>query len=132
MEEAPHKSRRRWFQFGIGTMLALTALAAVLAWEMAFIYRRQDAKKTFSKIGVEVVEWENINPVFHKKFRQASIPWWRRMLGDRAVSVVNFPREHSKSEVDDARSYFPEATIEIGEHERLPLRVGEPDFVVKP
>jgi hypothetical protein len=37
MRDSPSQSRSRWFQFGIGTMLAVMAVvAAILAWELSF------------------------------------------------------------------------------------------------
>jgi hypothetical protein len=105
------QSRRRWFQFGLRTMfLAVTVLAVWLGWELKFVRERQAwvhlKQQRFTFIETES-EWQGPRPA------SASIPFWRRLLGDEAVIVIHLRSDtvQDKAEWEQAKRLFPEAQI---------------------
>jgi hypothetical protein len=118
MDEVPRKARRRRFQFGIGTMFVLmTLFAAWLAWELRFIQHRSDVMKSARADRVMVVEaedWDQLNAAAQSRFvRPATVPWWRRSLGDEAITAILFPPGTDESKMATLRTVFPEATVEV-------------------
>src|SRR5579863_2209083 len=85
MAEIPTPPRRRWFQFGIGTMLLLVTVFAVwLSWELNYVRHRKACVAKVSAVGQVVScatnqEWAKQSGTVHEPFR---IPWWRRLMGD--------------------------------------------------
>ncbi|MBI2825910.1 MAG: hypothetical protein HYX69_14590 [Planctomycetia bacterium] len=77
MAEAQSKPRRRWFQFGLGTMFLLVTLFALwLAWELNFIHQRQAFLAWVDRKNAEVTNaWFMVNP---PRVPPATIPFWRR------------------------------------------------------
>jgi hypothetical protein len=106
MSEPTPPTRRRWYQFGLGTMLVVTAIVAVwLAWELSYIRERQ--------------AWLRDNPAFVHRMEpgeetalpEPHISWWRGCLGDDAVQLIVCPAGWSESERDRVQTMFPEATL---------------------
>lgn len=94
------RPRRRWFQFSLGSLLLVMTLVAVwLSWQIGFIRERQVWLAKNSAL-------VNQNPT-----RQATIPVWRRMLGDVAVAEISFPLGFDAAEVVRIKRWFPEATV---------------------
>jgi hypothetical protein len=95
-------TRRRWFQFPLTYLFLLTTLVAIwLAWELSFIRERQ----TWVREHEAALEPDPANTA-----RVASIPWWRRLLGDEAVPAimdVDWP-DQERARVE---KLFPEAVI---------------------
>ena len=105
MSEAARKPRRRWFQFSLGTMFAVTTLVAVwLAWELSYIRKRQEWIRSHPLL---------VDPHYFQSLpvRVARIPRWRRLLGDEAVPSI------AELDIwdDDDRAHiarlFPEAEL---------------------
>jgi hypothetical protein len=97
----PATPRRPW-QFGIGTMLLLVTVFGVwLGWELNFIRERQ--------------AWirDNEQALMPKpgSTREASIPWWRNSLGDRAIPSILVAMDASAQEREQLQSLFPEAEV---------------------
>jgi hypothetical protein len=81
--------RRRWFQFGMGTLfLVVTAFAIWLGLELQFIRAR----------------W-GLDPAYF----QSAVPRWRLWLGDTEVHWIFMPIDSSEDEIDRAHQLFPEA-----------------------
>jgi hypothetical protein len=120
MSTAP---RRRWYQFGIGTMLLLVTILAVwLGWELNYIRKRaaflvenerlsnvdvpdepsKDGTGSYVTITGTLVEPPDA---------PAAIPFWRRWLGDTPAEFVILPQKASKAYRKQAKSLFPEAQV---------------------
>ncbi len=103
--------RRRWFQFGIGTMLLLVTVFAVwLGWEMAFIRERQEWVRLAKdrRMIVKTVA-ESTKPIPSA----AQIPIWRRLLGDQPIVAIRLPSDSSDEDLQQVRALFPETDAAI-------------------
>ncbi|MBI2825907.1 MAG: hypothetical protein HYX69_14575 [Planctomycetia bacterium] len=107
---ADRRPRRRWFQFGLGTMFLLVTLFALwLAWELNFIHERQAFLAWVDRKNAEVTNaWFMVNP---PRVPPATIPFWRRWLGDTAVDTVELPPNSTAADRDRAKALFPEADV---------------------
>jgi hypothetical protein len=89
--------RRRWFQFGLGTLfLVVTAFAVWLGLELQFIRARQAWLRDHPRWGLDPTHF------------QTSVPRWRLWLGDSEVHWIFMPIDSSKDEIDRAHQLFPE------------------------
>jgi hypothetical protein len=100
---AAARPTRRLLQFSITSMLLVTALVAVcLAWELAFIRERQ--------------AWIKENPALLEPGPSSQpvvvhVPWWRTLLGDKAVPRITFPDNWSDDDRAHVALLFPEAEL---------------------
>jgi hypothetical protein len=104
-------TRRRWFQFGVGTMLLLvTAFALWLAWEKHCIQERRD----FLASNKAAIAAGPKRHVMSRKtqYKPAEISLWRRWLGDEPVDVIPMPFAAGDEAHARARALFPEARLE--------------------
>jgi hypothetical protein len=122
MDEGP-KTRRRWFQFSVGTMLLLvTALAAFLAYHVTWIRQRHQflgSPRSFSN-GLTLKELDPTLPTP----RAPGLLW---LFGEepQGAIYVNFGDPASweagltneqAAELDRVDVLFPEAAILVGGH----------------
>jgi len=104
MSEAP---KRRWFRFSLRTMFVVVTLVAVflawLGWELSYIRERKAwlRQNDFYGLVTGVTVWKGSSG-------KAQIPWWRTMLGDEAVGVIQFPAHWPDEQCDHAMQLFPE------------------------
>jgi hypothetical protein len=104
-------TRRRRFQFGLGTMLALmTLLALWLGWEKHYIQERRD----FLELNKAAIAAGPKRYVMSRRVppKPAEIPFWRRWLGDEPVDVISMPFAAGKEAHAKAMALFPEARLE--------------------
>jgi hypothetical protein len=114
MSQAP-PPRRRWLQFGMGTMfVVVTAFAVWLGWELKFIRDRKNFLVLLDEYRAD--HWRDqpraasISSWFQiPAHEEAGIHFWRRWLGDEAQSVILLPGNTSETHLRQARSLFPEA-----------------------
>jgi hypothetical protein len=103
MSEVP---RRRWFQFGIGTMLlVVTAFAAFLGWELSYIRERHAMHKRVVDRGGVIVLGIDQREIARGTVQ---IPFWRRWLGDCAVGMLMLESDATPADVERAKAAFPE------------------------
>jgi hypothetical protein len=103
--------RRRWFQFGIGSMLLLvTAFAVWLGWGLQRVREREAMLKYLAT-------QTNVR-VYNAEFTYEIKPWKRlpltgRLLGAEPIHYITLPKERYLSEEDRQRiaSLFPEASV---------------------
>jgi hypothetical protein len=112
MSEAP-PPRRRWFQFGIGTMFfavtVLAALAAFLAYHVNWVRERRNAPVYYVMEEVYLV-----TPSGPKPTRVAcDAPWPLEWFGEPGCNALQISPSVPESEVERIRRLFPEAEIEI-------------------
>jgi hypothetical protein len=119
MPPASKTHRRRWFQFGLGTMfLLVTVFALGLKWEMNAVHRRtalrdwleQNGGWTYEK-GSGITARTCARCIYVSgvpKDAAPSIPPWRRSLGDRPLFFVVLPIGHTQGDFERARDTFPE------------------------
>ncbi|HEY4311956.1 MAG TPA: hypothetical protein VGN12_21085 [Pirellulales bacterium] len=114
--ESPILPRRRWFQFGLRSLLVVvTLLAFWLAWELHFIRERQRLIRDYSSppkswlFGVLTPEKRQQDP----SFRWPTIPFWRKWLGDEPVATVCInPFTYSDAkDIESMAASFPEADV---------------------
>jgi hypothetical protein len=99
MSTIPRSTRRR-FQFSLGSMFVLMTLVAMwLAWELSFIRQRQ----------VWIRDHESWLVAGPRTVPEASIPWWRGLLGDEAVPSILVGVETPAEERNHVQKLFPEA-----------------------
>jgi hypothetical protein len=104
------KTRRRWYQFGLGTMFFLVtvfaALMGWLAWEWKFVLDRRAILKRLAD-GKGIVQVTNPGDQ-----QWVNLPFWRRWMGDRPIPCLILPEKtFSKDELKYVRSLFPEAEV---------------------
>jgi hypothetical protein len=101
MAQAP-PARRRWFQFGVATMLALVTLAAVGTYSistMMIVRNREIAYRNYP-----IVAWyTDLDP------KQPPLFW--RLLGANAVSVVSLNSSATDNDIASVKWLFPEARV---------------------
>jgi hypothetical protein len=121
MSDVP-PTRRRWFQFGIGTMLLLvTVFALWLAWQVRIVRDRQAMMALLKQQGGSIMalkDWRDpsgyaspVPPVAAVRPPQISVPFWRRWIGDEPIVEVACPVGSDESYVERARAAFPEADV---------------------
>ena len=102
-DAAPPKSRRRWYQYGLRTLLIVVTLAgcgfAWVGWQFRVV---QERRAFLSNYGVSHV-WINDSG--------EGLSWIRRVLGDKAVPKIGLPIQTDKSERQRLAALFPEAEI---------------------
>ena len=102
---AAARPTRRFFQFSITSMLLVTALVAIwLAWELAFIRERQAWIKDHPLL-VDPSLLQGL-PV-----HVATIPWWRRVLGDEAMPSIAALDIWDDDDRAAVMHLFPEAAL---------------------
>jgi hypothetical protein len=101
MPQAP-KTRRRWFQFGLGTMIVVMTVLAIplgwLGWQIKYIRDRRDfrARSLWSGMG----DWTGTP--------SPEMPLYRRWLGDERATRVFVNSEEDRQ---IGERLFPEAWV---------------------
>ena len=110
MMESTQPTRRRWFQFGLGTLFVLMTVFAVwLGWELKYIRERKEFLAWVeSKLATEANHTFMIDPLAVP----AEIPVWRRWLGDKPRDAITLPFVATKADAGKARALFAEAKVE--------------------
>ena len=108
MYQAP-PSRRRWFQFSLGTMfVVVTIVAAWLAWQRGLVRERE-------RLIRPPVQWL----IATVPTNTTRVPWLWRQFGAHPIEVIALDKV--KFSEDDARHFerlFPEAEVHrIDPHE---------------
>jgi hypothetical protein len=110
MSEAP-PTRRRWYQFGLGTLfLVVTVFAMWLAWELNFIRERQAwlrLARDNRVVAKTASDWTGTVPA------SAQIPIWRRLLGDESIVAIRLLVGSPDEELQQVRRLFPESDTAI-------------------
>lgn len=89
---------RRWFRYSLRTMFVVVTVFAVwLGWELKFVNARRNFPGT-ALMSRETEEGQHP-------------PFWRRWLGDEAVSAWYFPNNAPDDLLSRARELFPESRI---------------------
>ena len=110
MSQAP-PTRRRRFQFGIGTMLLIVTVFAWLSWELKFVWDRHDAKAK-AIYAMPADGYEHVREkVLPEVTEQPRIPIWRRWLGDEPFLLLILHPEAPDEDLHRMRRLFPEATV---------------------
>jgi hypothetical protein len=114
-------TRRRWFQFGLGTLLmVVTLVALVLSWELRLVRKRQDALAMISErqgvverpIGQTVLARRGELCGVARDYESPTLPFWRVWLGDAPVDCFLLPAvTFSKEEMLGIARAFPESDV---------------------
>jgi hypothetical protein len=114
------KSRRRWFQFSLGTLfLLVTAFAVWLGWQVNIVRKRQATRVFIEEqggIARSLQDWRPMRyPPGYAGPRpganppQVSLPFWRQWMGDEPVAEILWPAGSAESKIVQAMAVFPEA-----------------------
>jgi hypothetical protein len=114
MLNSPPKPRRRWFSYSLRTMFVVVTVFAIwLGWELSYIRERKDA---IARLGepeclfiASTGELRNMNP--GNEALIATIPIWRRWLGDEPMAQVCLDAAQDSSLVEKLVELFPEADL---------------------
>jgi hypothetical protein len=110
-------TRRRWYQFGLGTLFLEVLLVAWLARESTTIYDRRKALAWLKENSVGVMTVDDgyrLSGHWGGEFVPPTIPWWREMLGDAPIpSLLLEPGKSAEKDALKSRCsvWFPEAEI---------------------
>ncbi|HEY4310004.1 MAG TPA: hypothetical protein VGN12_11175 [Pirellulales bacterium] len=117
MVDTAPTTRRRWFQFGVGTALATLMVTAWITREVKLVYERHAALSWLKENGIGVMTVAHAYQSaghWGGGYVPPSIPWWRRVLGDEPIPSLIFPAGNSSDE-DALKArcsrLFPEAEI---------------------
>jgi len=111
----PAPPRRRWFRYRLRTLfVAVLLLAIPLGWiavQLKWIHDRR-----------ERLEWIKDGRAYYIYAPdEPSISFWRRWMGDRNIEQLMLVQEQvSQAELEEIRSLFPEAEIEVVTPDLLP------------
>lgn len=117
MPQAP-KIRRRWYQFGLGTMFVLvTVVGAFFAYHVNWIKQRHEAR---AWLGMQMIGGSFAVPLKPP----SSFPWMLKLLGEepnRLILMRHGPTEHYQGRrpipdeylqlVHRVEKLFPEAVV---------------------
>ncbi|HEY1600840.1 MAG TPA: hypothetical protein VGG64_14625 [Pirellulales bacterium] len=115
-------TRRRWFQFGLGTMLlVITALAVGLGWELNFVRARRafDMRARAEGAGYAFPASASLSASWPEAMRDGEyetrwpprVPMWREWLGDQPYGLVMVPDAWPKKEAANVERLFPESFV---------------------
>lgn len=91
-------TRRRWFQFGLGTLFfVITGVAVWLGLELRVIRARQAFLRAHPRWGTDA------------RYFESAVPRVRLWLGDENVHWILLPFDTSDEELAEAHRLFPEA-----------------------
>ena len=101
--------KRRWVQFSLRTLLIGVALLAVplgyVGWRAKIVRHRSWVLSHFGNR-----KWPAVIPVELWE-SQESLPWIRRVLGDRAHSRLEVDRTVPESDFIAIKDAYPEASV---------------------
>jgi hypothetical protein len=123
-------ARRRQSRLYLWTLIALSAsVAAVwLSWQRSVVTARADAISWIENHGGRAHRSQPLlrgDPVVidgsglmlerigGQDQHEADIPPWRRWLGDAPIDSVWLPRDCTQRQLDQIKSLFPEASVDI-------------------
>jgi hypothetical protein len=113
MSNAP-TTRRRWYQFGLGTLfLVVTVFASWLGWELHVVRERQAIRQRIAESGGKIYSSEESEYLLTSlgMVTECRIPFWREWLGDEPVGFITLKTSASDAELKKARLAFPEAQV---------------------
>ncbi len=99
-DTAEPSKHRRWYQFGLRTLLIVVTFAAVACGYVARQWRIVQARNAYVALHRNVYGAEVQKPT-----------WLRRILGDETYSAVVLQHDASAEERATAKALFPEAKI---------------------
>jgi hypothetical protein len=110
MEAEPPKSKRRWFQFSLRTlMIVVTVLAVPLGyfgWQAKIVRERRELLNWITQTGGKAYPL-----VSEQVGRYGEVPLLRRLLGDRTIGAIKLPHSVAPEERQSIQRAIPEAEI---------------------
>ena len=113
--------KRRWFQFGLRSLLVvMTAICIWLGWNGRQVYRRAQILER-----VRNDQFSYFGGGLHSLSWEEKLPYIWRLLGARPQSAIAVQRDrYTDDEIAEIRVLFPEANIFVADYggtETLPL-----------
>jgi hypothetical protein len=126
----PKRQQRLRFRFGVRTMLVFVALIGVsLALIARPVYERNRMMRWIEENGGSVERWHKPEPIeinsgsitvlitsYQRVLgpeKEPEIPAWRKWLGDVPANIIMLPADSNVSDLERARSLFPEAEVDV-------------------
>ncbi|HEV2973084.1 MAG TPA: hypothetical protein VGY55_24165 [Pirellulales bacterium] len=114
---AAPRLRLRWFQFRLRTLFVLTALIALAAmwvgWQIRIVQERKWLREHYPHaIFLSIKEYDPIIRNEAYPNGTPSVPWYRELFGDEAISQIGLEGDVENS-IDEKRIRvaFPEADV---------------------
>ena len=104
------RARRTWFRFSLRSLFALVTIASVwLGYQMSIVRERQTLRSSIVAGGGVVTETD---PSAARMPDIEDAPWYRRILGDRAVASIQLATNATPTpDVRHVLRAFPEAEV---------------------
>jgi hypothetical protein len=123
-------TRRRWFQFGLGTMFVVVTITGVFFWwlglEWKYVRDRhaydvqasgENARGGYP--GYALPADLSLSPGSEDPMSESdrlhrwppTVPYWRRWLGDEPRGLVMVPSAWSREEAESVAALFPEGFV---------------------
>jgi hypothetical protein len=120
MEEKPvtaepeKKPRRRWYQFGLRTLLIGVALVSAacgyVADEASIVRKRNALRERIEKMGAKFTLMASPTS-FYINLERNPMPFPRNWLGDARAGGIEIPATFSGDDIASVRRVFPEAWL---------------------
>lgn len=120
VDQAPTPApKRRWSRFSLRWLfVVVTVFGCWLGWELSWVQQRRTAF-----IHTPAFTFGANEKGFGGGAKAASIPFWRTVLGDKALSQIVLSPRTDKTEAERIARLFPEAQILKGTlRDAIPLR----------
>lgn len=118
--------KRRWFQFGLGSMfLSVTGICIWLGWQLRIVNERKQTLRALEPLDVYVTKSPGMRQAILDYYRRnperprksLSIPFYRELLGDEAVVQIATFGNYDEAVLKEV---FPEAEVMYNTSRGLP------------
>ena len=101
------KPKRRWFRFSLRTMFVACTVVAVWLGLVSHKVR----ERRLAAQNTRLYSAEENGEDDRRSYHHPSIPWYRKLMGDRVYRWVQVNDSASDDELANAERLFPEAVV---------------------
>jgi hypothetical protein len=124
MQNEQPKSKRRWLQFSLRTLLIGVTLVAIpcgyVGWQAKIVreratvfdwLRERAPLESVPKVTPGYYAGQDANGRWSVGFYDVDLPWLRGLLGDHWISEIVHPTDAPASDIQRVKAAFPEASV---------------------